>query len=168
MAAKGFEVTIDTGDMKALEAAITALGAVPSKCVNSAAAKAGTLVKRAVRQGTVPVDTGALKSGIIRKAEKSRVRGKKVYQVTMDRGMNDIFQKPIKNPGEAGGTSKHAYYPSSQEFGYLTRSKGGGLSYVPGYHFMRDGGDSVSAQANALMIETLTKNLEKEWRKKNA
>lgn len=164
----GMHLNIETKELQELSAAIDRLGKVPKKCVKAATGKAGMLMKRAIKKGTVPVDTGALKSGIIRKGEKSRTKGKAAFQVTMDSKMNNVFQKPIKAPGSAGGTSKHAYYPSSQEYGYLTRSRGGGLSYVPGLHFMREGADSVDAQAKAVMIKTLMEQLEKEWKKKNA
>lgn len=58
-----------------------------------------------------PVDTGALKRGIIREGERSRKKGKKVYKMMFDPTMNDVFQKPIKHPGAAGGSKKtdHAY-----------------------------------------------------------
>lgn len=117
---------------------------VPQKCVTKAAGKGATVVRKAVR-GTVPVDTGALKKGIIRKGERSRTKGKKVYDLMFDPSMNDVFQKPIKNPGEAGGKSPKGYYPASMEYGFLTRSKGGGYSYVPGYHFMRDAAEASSS-----------------------
>lgn len=137
---------------------------VPQRAVTKAAGKGATVVRRAVR-GTVPEDTGALKRGIIRKGERSRIKGKKVYDLMFDPGMNDIFQKPIKNPGAAGGKSPHGYYPASMEYGFLTRSKGGGLSYVPGYHFMRDAAQSAEFPARQATIQAITAELEKEWLK---
>lgn len=139
---------------------------VPKKCVSRAAGKGATVVRRAIR-GTVPVgETGNLKRGIYRKGERSRLAGKKVYQLAFNPAMNDVFQKPIKNPGEAGGKSKHAYYPASMEYGFLTRSKGGGYSYVPGYHFMRDAAEDSSVEAKSAMIKTLNEQIDKEWSKK--
>lgn len=137
---------------------------VPQKCVTKAAGKGATVVRKAVR-GTVPVDTGALKKGIIRKGERSRTKGKKVYDLMFDPSMNDVFQKPIKNPGEAGGKSPKGYYPASMEYGFLTRSKGGGYSYVPGYHFMRDAAEASSSPAKKVMIQTLNDEIDKEWSK---
>ena len=138
---------------------------VPQKCVTKAAGKGANVVRKSVR-GQVPVDTGALKRGIVRKGERSRVKGKKVYDLMFDPGMNDVFQKPIKNPGEAGGKSDHGYYPASMEYGFLTRSKGGGLSYVPGYHFMRDAAESSSSAAKKEMVRVLNEEIDKEWAKK--
>ena len=138
---------------------------VPKKCVSRAAGKGATVVRRAIR-GKVPVDTGNLKRGIYRKGERSRLKGKKVYQLAFNPAMNDIFQKPIKNPGEAGGKSKHAYYPASMEYGFLTRSKGSGYSYVPGYHFMQQAAEESSAEAKSAMINALNEQIDKEWAKK--
>lgn len=138
---------------------------VPKKCVTKAAGKGANVVRRAIRSG-VSVDTGALKRGIIRTGERSRLKGKKVYDLMFDPGMNNVFQKPIKNPGEAGGKSDKGYYPASMEYGFLTRSKGGGYSYVPGYHFMRDGAETSSAAAKTEMITVLNQEIDKEWAKK--
>ena len=155
-------------DLKGIEKMVKALNKVnksPQKAVTRAASKAATLVKRAVRQGTVPVGkTGNLKRAITRKAEKTRARGKKVYEITFDKKYNDVLQKPIKNPGAAGGKNPKAYYPASQEYGFLTRSKGGGIEYVPGLHFMRQGAENAEAQAKQVMIETLEKELDKLWK----
>lgn len=143
------------------------IGGVPQKAVTKGASKGLTVVRREVRT-KVPVKTGALKKGLQRKAERSRTKGKKVYQLRMDPAMNDIFQKPVKNPGEAGsGGTKggHAYYPASQEYGFLTRSKGGGMSYVPGHHFLRDGAVESRGSMEHTVIETVMKEVEKEWKK---
>lgn len=106
--------------------------AVPQKVVTKAAGKGRTVVRKAIR-GQVPVDTGTLKRGVVSTGERSRTKGKKVYQLRFDPALNDVFQRPILNPGEAGGKNPKGYYPASMEYGFLTRSKGGGLSYVPGY-----------------------------------
>lgn len=140
---------------------------VPQKCVTRAAGKGATVIRRAIRS-QAPVDTGALKRGIIREGERSRKKGKKVYKMMFDPTMNDVFQKPIKHPGAAGGSKKtdHAYYPASMEYGFLTRSKGGGFSYVPGYHFMRDATVESAGAATKAMVDALNKEIDKEWRKK--
>lgn len=137
---------------------------IPQKCVNKAAGKGANVVRRSIR-GRVPVLSGDLKRGIIRNGERSRYKGKKVYDLMFDPAMNDVFQKSIQNPGEAGGKNKHAYYPASMEYGFLTRSKGGGYSYVPGYYFMRDGAVESAPAASIEMATVFTKELEKEWSK---
>lgn len=135
---------------------------LPQKCVTRAAGKGATVVRRAIRN-QAPVDTGALKRGIIRTGERSRTKGKKIYDMMFDPAMNDVFQKPIKNPGEAGGENPKGYYPASMEYGFLTRSKGGGYSYVPGYHFMRDATMDSFGAAKLAMVRELNKQIDKEW-----
>lgn len=137
---------------------------LPQKCVTRAAGKGATVVRRAIRK-RAPEDTGDLKRGIIRTGERSRAKGKKIYDMMFDPAMNDVFQKPIKNPGEAGGENPKGYYPASMEYGFLTRSKGGGYSYVPGYHFMRDATMDSSGAATQAMVQELNKQIDKEWSK---
>lgn len=151
-------VSFDTSDLKRLEREMRALPSGQQRIVTKAAGKAARLIRPIVR-AKAPEDTGMLKRGIVVKPERSRSKGKKVYEVTMDRNMNDVFQKPLKS-------GKHAYYPSSQEYGFLTRSKGGGLSYVPGYRYMRDGSEQAEGQAREKMIQTIEEEVEKAWQKK--
>ena len=159
----GCDVSFDTTGIVKLVKMLDKAGVSPQKAITRAASKGITPVKRAVR-GIVPVgETGNLKRAITRKAEKSRARGKKVYEVTFDKAYNDVLQKPIKNPGVAGGKSDKAYYPASQEYGLLTRSKGKGYSYVPGLHFMRQGAEQSEAQSKQIMIDTMEKELDKLW-----
>lgn len=159
----GVDVHFDTTGLTKLVKMLDQAGKSPQKAVARAASKGITPVRRAVRS-IVPVgETGYLKAAITRKAEKSRARGKKVYEVTFDRGYNDVLQKPIKNPGEAGGKNSKAYYPASQEYGFLTRSKGKGYSYVPGLHYMRRGAEQSEAQAKQIMIDTMVKEIDRLW-----
>lgn len=156
-------VSFDLKGIKKLVKMLDKAGKSPQKAVTRAASKGITPVKRAVRS-IAPVDeTGNLKRAITRKAERSRARGKKVYEVTFDRSYNDVLQKPIKNPGVAGGKSDKAYYPASQEYGFLTRSKGNGYSYVPGQKYMRKGAEQSEAQSKQIMIDTMEKELDKLW-----
>lgn len=161
-------LTFDTRDLKSFEQTLKKLGGVPQKAVTKAAGKGMTLIRRSVRE-QVPVRTGQLKRGIIRKGERSRVKGKKVYDLMFDPAKNELFQRPIKNPGEAGGNTKngYAYYPASMEYGFLTRSKGGGLAYVPGYHFMRQGAEDAAPAAASVIQTTLVTETERIWREKN-
>lgn len=138
---------------------------IPQKCVAKAAGKGANVVRKAVRSGS-PVLTGDMKRGIVRTGERNRTKGKKVYQVTFSSSMNDTFQRTIKNPGEAGGKRDHAYYPASMEYGFLTRSKGGGLSYVPGYHFMQRAAEASNIPAKTAMVAALNEAIDKEWSKK--
>lgn len=163
-------LSFDFRDTARLAADLQRVGTVPQKYVTKAAGKGASVVRGAVRAAAPVGETGQLKRGIIRVGERSRVKGKKVYDLMFDPAKNDIFQKPIpapgtKHPGRRKTNYKHAYYPASMEYGFLTRSEGGGYSYVPGYHFMRDATEGASAEASKVMIDQFCTQLEKEWRK---
>ena len=128
---------------------INELGQLPQRCVTPAARKGGQTLLRAVR-AAAPVETGDLRRGIVLKPEKSRRRGKKVYQVVFDANMNDVFAKVSKS-------GKRAYYPSSMEYGYVTRNGG----YIPGYRFMRDTSNSMENAVKDVMIDVLSKQIDK-------
>lgn len=164
----GFRMEFDARDLKRFEAALGKMEKLSQRVVNKAAGKGATIMGRAVRAAAPRGKTKQLSKGFKRYSEKSR-RGKKVFGYAMDPAKNEIFQKPIKNPGEAGG-AKHpyAYYPASVEYGFLTRSKGGGLRYVPGQHFVRDAAEVSKPVAERVIMKTLADEMEKEWKKKNA
>lgn len=184
------ELTFDVKDLRRFEKTLERMGGVPQKAATKAASKGLTEVRREVRK-LVPVGrTKNLKRGLYRKGEKHRQSGKKVYQLTFDPSMNDVFQKPIKYTGLYGGQHlTHAYYPNSVEFGFLTRKKGGGLEYreftrkapgrkkvkygvtgyesrkVEGQHFMERGAIKAAPAATNKMADTLIKEVTKEWTK---
>lgn len=161
-------VTFDTRELKAFEKTIERMGGMPQKIATKAASKGFSVVRREVR-GRVPVKTGELKRGIKRKGERSKFKGKKVYDLMFDPAKNAVFQKPVKHPGEAGSTSTkggHAYYPASQQYGFLTRSKGGGIRYVAGKNFMGEGAETAAVMQRKTVIDTAVKELESEWLKK--
>lgn len=166
-----FNVSVDLKDLKEAKKTFDAMGKLPQRIVSASAAKAATAVKKAVKNSEkAPKDSGLLRRAIIRTPEKSRRKGKKVYDIRFDPTWNDEFQvkkRPIKNPGEFGGKSDHAYYPASMEYGFLTRSKGGGISYYPGHYFMRDEGEAMRGESNEIMARTLNEKLEKEWTKRH-
>lgn len=71
---------------------------------------------------------GALRRGIVasNRREPRAPAGRIIWDVWMDPGMNDIFQRPLPN-------GKHAYYPASMEYGFRLRN---GQTAV-GHYFMR-------------------------------
>lgn len=163
------ECKFDFSDTIRFQAALHRVEKIPQKAVNKAAGKGATIAGKAIRAAAPRGDTNQLRKGFKRKAERTRVKGRKVYYYAMDEGKNDIFQKPIPaNPGNPGARKsdwKHAYYPASIEYGFLTRSQGGGITYVKGTHFARDSAEQVRPQVNRTVIRVLTEELNKEWRK---
>lgn len=139
-------------------------GGKVQKAVNKAASKAGQIVKRSAKK-QAPVRTGTLKKNIVIRSERSQYRGKKVRQVTFKGGeeANAQLQKKIKQPGALGGKSQKAYYPASIEYGFLARAPGGGVQYIEGLHYMREGADLVNRQTQEATVDTMMKELEKLW-----
>jgi len=122
---------------------------LPQKVVNKSAKKGANISLKDAR-GKAPYLSGALSGGIISKAEKTKTKGKKVYQAAIDPGKNDIFQKITK-----GG--KQYYYPASQEYGFRTR--GGG--YVPGFHYMRDSVTSNASNIESTIVNDIIAEIDK-------
>ena len=123
-------ISFDLDDLKRFEGTIKAMGGVPQKAATKAASKGMTLVRRAAKKRIPVGETGNLKRGLTRKAEKKTREGRKVYDLKYNPAMNAAFQKPIKRPGLYGGKHyTHGYYPNSVEYGFLTRAKGGGIEY---------------------------------------
>ena len=156
------------------------IGGMQQKYVVQAAKKGQEVVLAEVKRRAPVGKTGNLSSNIISVGERKRRDGKKVYDTTFKGGdeANRVLGKPIKRPGIAGGQNKKAYYPASMEYGFLTRAnQGGGLKYVSrktgiglkryeGKHFMKKAAEAVEPKAEEVMINTLMKRIEKEWKKK--
>lgn len=103
-------------------------GKAVQKMANTAARKGADIVGATIRKNAPVGKTGELKRGFRKTKERSKLYGKAVYDYAMDKNKDAIFQKKLKNPGVLGGKSRHhAYYPSSVEYGFLARAKGGGV-----------------------------------------
>lgn len=156
------KATFKIDGMDKLKRDLGKLGKVPQKHVTSAARKGMNIALKSAR-GKAPVDDGDLKKGIVLSGEKSRYKGKKVYQVTFDSKMNDVFQKTVENVGESGSPNAKdpAYYPASQEYGYFLRNG----RYMPGLAFMHHALNSNAPKIAKTMVDTMTKKIEDEARK---
>lgn len=152
-------VDIDISDIRDLELAAKAIGGVTKKQLTPAVRKAMKPMLQAAREGA-PVDTGALKKGIILKGERSKYPLKKVFQVTMDKKKNDVFVKGL----DADGEGERAYYPASQEYGFLKKD---GSGKVPGKHFLKKAAEQQEAQLPDAITDELVGQIQKEWVKKH-
>ena len=158
-------VTIDTTDVEKMIKMLGRLGKSPQKAINKGTSKAALMLKRKTR-AAAPVLTGTLRKNIVVKAESNRGRkGRKVREITFKGGeeANAELQRPIQSPGKLGGKNPKAYYPASQEYGFLARAPGGGVQYIPGKYFMRDTADANEAEAKEQMTESTMKELERIW-----
>lgn len=138
--------------MRELERAIQRLGRVP-QTVATKGARAGATIALRSAKANAPVDEGNLKKGIILKRERRTKPGKTVYDVMMDPAMNDVFVK-ISAEGE------RSYYPSSQEYGWITESG----RYVPGYRYLRKSVEDNAGQIEKKIVDEAIKAAEKAWR----
>lgn len=156
------DFVINWDDEIKFERALSRISTMPQKISKKAGGQAANAVRRSIRSEIPVGKTGQLRRGIIRVGERSRYKGKKIYDLMFDPDKNAIFQKPIPAK-EKSAAKKHAYYPASIEYGFLTRSKGKGLRYVEGRHFMRDSTDEAAPAARQAVIRTATQELNKEW-----
>lgn len=170
-------VTFDTSDIRRFEKSLKQLGEKATlKAAKKAAQKGSNIVGKAIRSAAPKGETGQLKKGFKKspRPEKSRLRGKFVYQYALDSAKNDIFQKPVVNVGKYGGKKNPAYYPASVEYGFLT-SAGGGLAYKPGKasvkhvegtHFAKKAAESSAPATFQTIKRVLSEELDKEWAKR--
>ena len=170
--------TFDARDIKRFEQTCKTLGTKTAmKAAGKAAQKGSNVVGKSIRSSAPKGKTGQLRKGFKKKKEKSKQQGKVVYDYAMDPAKNDIFRKPIKNPGELGGKNKSGYYPASVEYGFLAKAPGGGYSYhrgagkrqakrVKGQYFVRKGAEKAAPEAMETMKRVLNEELDKEWAKK--
>lgn len=140
--------------MDALERSFRELGKVPQTVATQSARAGATIARRAARSNA-PEDEGNLKRGIIMKRERTRVKGKAVYDIMMDPAMNDVFVKISKD-------GKRSYYPASQEYGYLTRDG----SYVPGYRYLRRAVDDNDSNIEKEILDVAGQAVDKALRKR--
>lgn len=120
---------------------------LPQKCVTQAAKKGAQIALQSARN-KAPKDTGELRKAIKLKAEKSKIKGKKVYQITFKN--NPKFIK-ISSDG------KRSFYPASQEYGWIDKN---GVRHE-GKHFMRDSVQDNSSSIESTIVNELISNLEK-------
>lgn len=167
---KGMDFTVDLSGTKKMVKALDKMGKSPQKAVTKAANAGATVAQKAYRATPVPVgETGNLQRAVkaVKKSRhkfKHRRRGVAVYDIAWPDSMNDVLQKPVKHPGAAGSKSTkngHAYYPNSIEYGFLTRSKGNGIRYVPGTHTVRNQLESAEPKVTSTIIGKLEKELDK-------
>lgn len=139
--------------MDSLEKSIRKLGRVPLMSVTKAA-RSGMRISLSSAKNKAPMLTGDLISGLRLKPEKTRTKGKKVYQVTLDSAMSDTFVKFSKNlPGQ------RAYYPASQEYGFINAWAKGG--YVPGFHYLLESMTENKSAIEKKVVDVMSKDIDK-------
>lgn len=152
---KQIKITIEGTTPQEIKAGVERLGTVPSSALNMPVKKSATKVAQLARKNA-PRRTGALRKGIKVRSRKEKTRkGKIVYDVWMDREMNDAFVK-ISRSGH------RYYYPGSQEYGFRTRR-----GRVQGLYFMKQAAEDLNPYHNQLVLDELGKKLDQAWAKRN-
>lgn len=152
---KQIKITIEGTTPQEIKAGVERLGTVPSSALNMPVKKSATKVARIARKNA-PRRTGALRKGIkVRSRKEKTQKGKIVYDVWMDREMNDTFVKISRN-------GHRYYYPGSQEYGFRTRR-----GRVQGLYFMKQAAEDLNPYHNQLVLDELGKKLDQAWAKKN-
>lgn len=150
----------DLQGAKKLAKQVKLLGDLSQRSVQLAARKGAVYAQRKAKQDA-PVDLGNLKRGIRVVGERFTKRGKKVYMIVFDKGMNDIFQKfnAKAKAEQAKGkkVSATAYYPASQEYGWRLQNG----RKVPGKFFMKKSVDGNRPQIKEIIYNELDRQMEK-------
>lgn len=151
--------TLKLEGARELDRKLKKIGTPPQKYVTKAAKAGMRIALKATKKGGFLDQTGALRKGTKLIGEKSRLKGKKVYQVVFDRAKNDIFQKPIKN--KIRSKSNTAYYPASMEYGYWSRAG----NYIPGFHFMKHAITDNASTIERTTVKSMSNSIEEIMRK---
>lgn len=136
--------------MKELQKTLNGLDKVPTKSVTKAAKKGIQIAKWSAKRGGWIDQTGYLRKGIKEKLEKSKIKGKKVYDLMPNASYNDVFVKTSKS-------GKRSYYPASQEYGFKTKNGG----YVPGFHYLKESLTDNKMAIEIVMVDTLSREIDK-------
>ncbi|WEK53322.1 MAG: HK97 gp10 family phage protein [Candidatus Cohnella colombiensis] len=123
---------------------------VPQRVVNKAARAGASIARKAAKNNAPEGETGELKKGIIMRKERRVKAGKAVFDIMMDPAKSDIFAKIGKN-------GQRAYYPASQEYGFMTVDGG----FVPGYHFLRNSLQDNATDIEKKVVEVAGKEIDK-------
>lgn len=140
--------------MKELEELIRKLGELPQKCVTKAAKKGIQIAKSDAKRGRWVDQTGYLRKAIKEKAEKTRTKGKKVYDLRPDPAYNDVFVKTSKE-------GKRSYYPASVEYGFTAKNG----KHIPGFRYFKNALTSNKTQIENTIINVLGDEIDKEMKK---
>jgi HK97 gp10 family phage protein len=151
MAKASFKIT----GMKELQKSLKELGKTPQKHVTAAARK-GMNVVLSQAKAKAPQDTGMLKKGMKLVGERTKTKGKKIYQVVFNKDFNDVFQKKDKDGNIV------AYYPVSQEYGYFTKNG----RYIPGYRFIHGALENNAPKVQQVIVTTMKKKIDAEIAKR--
>lgn len=133
--------------LRELEGQFRRLGTVPVRVIARAVRPSASIVLKEAKENA-PKDEGELRRGLHIKAEKTKNKNKKVYQVRV---------RSLQHFVKISKEGKRAFYPSSQEYGFITRDGG----YVPGYNYLRNALKSKQGEVSVKIIHSMMAEIEK-------
>jgi hypothetical protein len=114
-----------------LEAQFGRIGKMKKKYLNKAAREGIDPTLQKVKSAAPTGKTGMLKKGIRKKLETPNHRNKSVYRINWNPKYSESYYKP--SDGSYGGEPPKAFYPYSQEYGFLNSK--GTKTHTRWYHF---------------------------------
>lgn len=152
IASKGITIRLEGTTPQEIAASVLRLGKIPASAMSAPVIKGATKVKRMARM-LAPRRTGALRQGIVVRPgkERSRYKGKYVKDIWMNPEMSDTFAKYSRG--------KRYYYPSSQEYGFLTQRG----SRWPGRYYMRTAATVTEDVYEQFVLDEFKRKLDKIW-----
>lgn len=141
-----------------IAAGVANLGHLPTSVVSSSSKKSATKVRRAA-QGVAPKRTGTLRESITvsRRKERTRKKGKAVWDVWISSDYNAQFQRP-----SSGQKNGYAYVPASMNHGFTLKN---GQRYE-GHHFMESAAEALAEYHEDMVLSDVQAKLNRLWEKK--
>lgn len=154
---KGITVTLEGATFDDIINGVNNLGKLPTSSITGPVRKAATKTKKLARM-FAPCRSGALRKGIVvrPKKERTRQKGKVVYDIWMDPGMTDIFVRNTR-------AGKRYFYPGSMEYGFRTK-----FGKEPGHYFMKTAVEVMEPVYEQFVIDDTNRKLDAQWEKKQA
>jgi HK97 gp10 family phage protein len=166
---KGDFMKANVVGLKDIEKLLKNFNQLPQKCVNKAAKQGAKIAFNAAKR-LAPVDTGDLKRHMILKAEKTKIKGKKVFAIAFKDGFFDQVKTERKKPkklklvksilsfmNQTTEKKTYSFYPALQEYGYFLENG----RFIPGYGFMRKSIDNNKEAIEQKIIDVLYDEIEK-------
>jgi hypothetical protein len=142
--------------MEELEAQLGRIGKMPKKYLNRAARAGADNSLAHVKANAPKGKTGILKKGIQKKMETPNKRKKSVYRIRWNPKYSESYNKP--SSGAYGGKPPVAFYPYSQEYGFLNKS--GGKTHTKWYHFAKKALGETEVKSAELVVKSLGESID--------
>lgn len=148
--------TFSVEGIEQLEAQFARIGKMKKKYLNKAAREGIDPTLAKVKAAAPTGKTGMLKKGIQKKLETPNHRNKSVYRMRWNPKYAEAYQKD--SDGSYGGEPPKAFYPYSQEYGFLNSK--GTKTHTRWYHFASDVLKQQESASAARVVSSLSHSIE--------